>query len=122
MTYIQNEYPMNLVPCHNDLKLNNFLKNCFEVFLLDWEYSGMCDLYFDLVNFVMTNTLNVDEEALFLNKYIKESQIVFNDEKYLLYKICTDYLWIHWHLIKFANSQNIVYNEKNGKNVLIEHY
>ena len=72
MTYIQNKYPMNLVPCHNDLKLNNFLKNCFEVFLLDWEYSGMCDLYFDLVNFVMTNTLNVDEEALFLNNHGKQ--------------------------------------------------
>ena len=107
------KYPKQLVPCHGDPKLNNFLfsKDC--LYLIDWEYSGMADCYFDLVNLVMTNNLNSEQESLCLEMYEQCSGEKIIREKYLLYKVITDYLWLYWHLIKFNQGQMVDYNRKS---------
>lgn len=105
------KYPAKEVPCHIDPKLSNFLISDNELFLIDWEYSGMADLYFELANFALTNELNDYEEQIFLNSYFKVSNISFNRKKYYFYKIITDYLWIYWHLIKLHQRENIEYNK-----------
>ena len=108
-------YSNELVPCHVDPKLENFLLTNYQIYLIDWEYSGMADVYFELANFTLTNNLNLEEEKMFLANYIQMSKIKFIEEKYILYKIATDYLWIFWHLIKLEQKQNIEYNEKKWK-------
>ena len=42
--------PAPLRPCHNDLLNANFLIGD-RIYLLDWEYAGMGDIFFDLANF-----------------------------------------------------------------------
>ncbi|MFN8021603.1 MAG: phosphotransferase [Acidimicrobiales bacterium] len=42
--------PMPLVPCHNDLLPGNVLFDDGRVWLLDFEYAGMNDVFFDLGN------------------------------------------------------------------------
>src|SRR5205085_7172549 len=44
--------PLPPCPCHNDLLNENFLREAVsgELRLLDWEYAGMGDRYFDLGN------------------------------------------------------------------------
>lgn len=111
MKYLFKKYPKILVPCHIDPKLNNFLKKDKQLFLIDWEYSGMSDLYFELANFTLTNNLNNEEEEIFIKTYCRVSSIKFIKEKYLLYKFATDYLWIYWHLIKCQQNSMIEYNE-----------
>lgn len=111
MKYLFKKYPKILVPCHIDPKLNNFLKKDKQLFLIDWEYSGMSDLYFELANFTLTNNLNNEEEEIFIKTYCRVSGIKFIKEKYLLYKFATDYLWIYWHLIKCQQNSMIEYNE-----------
>lgn len=53
-------------PCHNDLLPANFLvRPDGGLCLLDWEYAGMNDRYFDLGNFAVNNELDsAGEEAL----------------------------------------------------------
>lgn len=111
MQYLFREYPKKLVPCHIDPKLNNFLKKGRQLYLIDWEYSGMADLYFELANFTLTNNLTPEEEKIFIDAYCKASGIEFIREKYLLYKFATDYLWIYWHLIKCQQNSMVEYNE-----------
>lgn len=112
---LKNNYKETLVPCHVDPKLSNFLLTDTKTYLIDWEYSGMADEYFELANFTLTNELNEEEEKLFLENYVQLSKIDFIKEKYILYKIATDYLWIFWHLIKLYQNQNIEYNERKWK-------
>jgi thiamine kinase-like enzyme len=57
------------VPCHNDLLAANFLHSNAGIRLVDWEYAGMGDRYFDLGNFAVNNELGHDEEIAFLDAY-----------------------------------------------------
>jgi thiamine kinase-like enzyme len=57
------------VPCHNDLLAANFLHSAEGIRLVDWEYAGMGDRYFDLGNFAVNNELGPDEEVAFLDAY-----------------------------------------------------
>ena len=41
--------------CHNDLLNANFLQDGERIWLLDWEYAGMNDRYFDLGNLAINN-------------------------------------------------------------------
>jgi thiamine kinase-like enzyme len=51
--------------CHNDLLAANFLRTADGLLLLDWEYAGMNDRYFDLGNFAVNNHLDrAGDEAL----------------------------------------------------------
>jgi thiamine kinase-like enzyme len=46
------------VPCHNDLLAANFLEDGEVIHLLDWEYAGMGDRFFDLGNFAANQELD----------------------------------------------------------------
>ena len=64
-------------PCHDDLLNLNWLDEDVpgeigEVRLLDWEYAGMGDFFFDLGNFSHHHRLNDDQVRLFLQEYFGE--------------------------------------------------
>jgi len=56
-------------PCHNDLLPANFVHDGAHLRLVDWEYAGMGDPYFDLANFAVNNELDEDGEAELLTAY-----------------------------------------------------
>jgi len=61
-------------PCHNDLLNLNWLDeevagDIGEIRLLDWEYAGMGDIFFDLGNFSHHHRLNEEQIRLFLTSY-----------------------------------------------------
>jgi aminoglycoside phosphotransferase (APT) family kinase protein len=39
--------------CHNDLLASNFINNGSEMRIIDWEYGGLGDRFFDLGNFAV---------------------------------------------------------------------
>ena len=45
------------MPCHNDLLTANFLDDGERLRILDWEYAGMGDRFFDLANFASHHDL-----------------------------------------------------------------
>lgn len=64
-------------PCHNDLLNLNWLDeevpgDIGELRLLDWEYAGMGDIFFDLANFSHHHRLNDNQVRLLLQEYFGE--------------------------------------------------
>lgn len=57
------------VPCHNDLLAANFIRSPRGIRIVDWEYAGMGDRYFDLGNFAVNNELDEACEAELLGAY-----------------------------------------------------
>jgi thiamine kinase-like enzyme len=60
------------VPCHNDLLAGNFLRGAQRIWIVDWEYAGMGDRYFDLANFAINNELGEARHAELLGDYFSE--------------------------------------------------
>jgi thiamine kinase-like enzyme len=63
--------PEPAVPCHNDLLNANFLDDG-QVRIVDWEYAGMGDRFFDLANLSVNHDFGVDEDRLLLAAYFGE--------------------------------------------------
>jgi thiamine kinase-like enzyme len=60
------------VPCHNDLLAANFIWDGERVRIVDWEYAGMGDRYFDLANFSINNELSERQQEALLEAYFGE--------------------------------------------------
>jgi thiamine kinase-like enzyme len=65
--------PYRPVPCHNDLLNLNFLDEGGEVKILDWEYAGMGDVFFDLGNFSHHHEFTDEMELVELQSYFGEA-------------------------------------------------
>src|SRR6266545_3374837 len=63
------EAPAELRPCHNDLLNANFIDDGERIRIVDWEYAGMGDPFFDLGNFSVNHDLSADEDAILLEAY-----------------------------------------------------
>ncbi|MFL5725760.1 MAG: phosphotransferase [Chloroflexota bacterium] len=61
--------PIELRPCHNDLLNANFIDDGGRIRIVDWEYAGMGDPFFDLGNFSVNHGLTPDEDTLLLAAY-----------------------------------------------------
>lgn len=56
-------------PCHNDLWGPNLIDDGDRVRILDWEYAGMGDVYFDLANFAIHHAFTDAEDEALLKEY-----------------------------------------------------
>lgn len=61
--------PLQTHPCHNDLLNGNFIDDGTRIRILDWEYAGMGDLFFDLGNFAVQHDFNNEQEEILLRAY-----------------------------------------------------
>ena len=61
--------PIDLRPCHNDLLNANFIDDGERIRIVDWEYAGMGDPFFDLGNFSVNHDLAPDEDRILLEAY-----------------------------------------------------
>jgi thiamine kinase-like enzyme len=61
--------PVELRPCHNDLLNANFIDDGVRVRIVDWEYAGMGDPFFDLGNFSVNHGLSAEEDEELLADY-----------------------------------------------------
>ena len=60
--------PQPLVPCHNDLLNANFLDDG-AIRIVDWEYAGMGDRFFDLANFSVNHEFGVEDDRRLVAAY-----------------------------------------------------
>jgi len=61
--------PLTLRPCHNDLLNGNFIDDGTRIRILDWEYAGMGDIFFDLGNFAIQHEFNDEQDEILLKAY-----------------------------------------------------
>lgn len=66
--------PQRLTPCHNDLLASNFIDDGQVIRILDWEYAGMGNVFFDLGNFAVNQSLDDERCALLLREYFGEAR------------------------------------------------
>jgi len=61
--------PMPMAPCHNDLLESNFLLRKGHIWIVDHEYAGMGDPFFDLGNLSINNALSDGAQERLLELY-----------------------------------------------------
>jgi thiamine kinase-like enzyme len=98
-----NTRPLTLNPCHNDLLNGNFLLSEW-LYLLDWEYAGMGDLFFDLANFSNNHELSTEEAHWFLNFYFGEDTHQ-NVAHLNIMRIMSDFREAMWGLVQIGISK-----------------
>ncbi|MFA6667635.1 MAG: choline/ethanolamine kinase family protein, partial [Bacilli bacterium] len=101
--------PMTL--CHNDLVKDNLLFKFSNVILIDWEYAGMNNPYFDLASFVSENNLNEKQEEYFLQKYFGYKYNNIKKKRVDLFISFEDILFYYWALFLEAKRHDEIYNK-----------
>jgi len=61
--------PQARVPCHNDLLNANLLAEGDRVRIVDWEYAGMGDRFFDLANLSVNHGFEAEQDEALLAAY-----------------------------------------------------
>ena len=61
-------------PCHNDLLNANFIDDGERLRIVDWEYAGMGDPFFDLANFSINHELDAEGRAVLLAAYTGDAR------------------------------------------------
>jgi thiamine kinase len=74
--------------CHNDLVRGNLLYDT-SITVLDWEYAGMGNIYFDLATVVLDNRLSADQEHWFLECYFGTIRPEYRD-----HLACMKRIWL----------------------------
>jgi thiamine kinase-like enzyme len=67
------EHPIPDRPCHNDLLSANFLRTDDGIAIVDYEYAGMGDPFFDLGNLSVNNEFDDDHDHALLERYFGEA-------------------------------------------------
>ena len=90
-------------PCHNDLLNANFLLDGDHVWIVDYEYGGMGDLFFDLGNLSINNGLSPRAQELLLRAYFGEVTNVHRARLQLM-RIMSDFREAMWGVVQQAIS------------------
>jgi thiamine kinase-like enzyme len=93
------------VACHNDLLSENFIVDAAgKMWIIDWEYGGMTDPFFDLGDFIMEHPFSREEERLISATYCGE----MNEGRFgrmMLHKSVSGVWWAVWAMIQKTVSQ-----------------
>ena len=92
------------VPCHNDLLCANVLGDGEHLALVDWEYAGMNDRFFDLGNLAVNNELSEDDERLLLEAYFGEPATERRFAALRLMRLMSDVREAMWGVVQAAAS------------------
>jgi len=91
--------PLPARPCHNDLLSDNFLRGTDGFWLVDYEYSGMGDPFFDLGNLSINNGLSeASQETLLRLTFGEPTQA--HRARLQLMRIMSDYREAMWGVIQ----------------------
>ena len=91
--------PMPLRPCHNDLLDANFLLRDGHVWVVDHEYAGMGDPFFDLGNLSINNSLSDDAQERLLALYF-EAPTDAHRARLKLMRIMSDFREAMWGVVQ----------------------
>ena len=83
---------VELVPCHNDLLAGNIIlaRESGRVMLVDWEYAGMGNRWFDLGNLSVNNDFLPSTDNRLLRAYLGEPPSQAHRAKLALMRVMSD--------------------------------
>ena len=89
-----------LAACHNDVLSENFIHDDDgKMWIIDWEYGGMNDPYFDLGDICVEHPLTPGQEEILLKTYcgeLSEGRL----SRMRLHKLSADVWWGMWGMIQ----------------------
>ena len=97
---------VHLVSCHNDTVPENFIISNGQMYLIDWEYSGMNEKEWDIGAFCLECNFSKQETKEFIDVYFEGKATKENKMKVLIYQICQDFLWSLWTILKEENGED----------------
>ena len=90
--------------CHNDLLNANFIDDGERMRIVDWEYAGMGDRFFDLANFSINHELDDAQSRRLLSAYA--GALHEEDERALvLMRFMSDFREAMWGVVQAAVSE-----------------
>jgi thiamine kinase-like enzyme len=92
-------------PNHNDLLAANFLQAPGNVVIVDWEYSGMGDPFFDLGNFAVNNELDESDGDRLLEAYFREAATQRRRAALNLFRFMSDFREAMWGVVQTSVSE-----------------
>ena len=93
------------VACHNDLLTANFLYDGTRARIVDWEYAGMGDRYFDLGNLSVNNGFTEADDERLLAAYWGEPCTDRRFAALRLMRIMSDFREAMWGVVQGAISE-----------------
>ena len=97
------KHPLPDRPCHNDLLNANFLLDGDHVWIVDYEYGGMGDLFFDLGNLSINNGLTAEAQETLLHLYFGDVTEAHRGRLQLM-RIMSDFREAMWGVVQQAIS------------------
>jgi thiamine kinase-like enzyme len=95
--------PTRTVPCNNDLLAANFLDDGDRVWLIDYEYSGNNDAFFELGNTVAECGFSPEQTDAWVEAYVG-APTSSDLARVRLQSLCSCYGWALWGFIQAAAS------------------
>jgi thiamine kinase-like enzyme len=92
-------------PAHNDLLTANFLHDGERIMIVDWEYAGMGDPFFDLGNFTVNNELDDADEERLLEAYFGEPATPRRRAALKLFRFMSDFREAMWGVVQTSVSE-----------------
>jgi thiamine kinase-like enzyme len=92
-------------PCHDDLLAANFLHDGERLMIVDWEYAGMGDRFFDLGNFAVNNELDEAGDERLLEAYLGEPATGRRRAALKLYRYMSDLREAMWGVVQTSVSE-----------------
>jgi thiamine kinase-like enzyme len=93
------------LPCHNDLLTANFLHDGERIVIVDWEYDGMGDPFFDLGNFAVNNELEDADEERLLAAYFGDEATPRRRAALKLFRFMSDFREAMWGVLQTSVSE-----------------
>ena len=98
-----------LVLCHQDLNPQNLIFTKKGIKLIDWEYAGLNECYFDIASLIVEFNFTPKEEKLFLAHYFKRG---YSKKKLYSFKLNYTTLCIQWFSKRKKQNEKILYKKR----------
>jgi thiamine kinase-like enzyme len=97
--------PIELRPCHNDLLSGNLIDDGRRIRIVDWEYAGMGDPFFDLGNLSVNNGLDETANARLLAAYAGGEPRPDQHARLVLMQVVSDFREAMWGVLQQGISE-----------------
>jgi hypothetical protein len=94
---------MPLAPCHNDPWPGNLLDTGTNIYIIDWEYSGMNDPVWDLGDLSVEAGFGPEQDQAMMEAYYGGPAPATLYSRLALYKTISDFHWSLWAMVQHAS-------------------
>lgn len=94
--------PPKLAPCHNDTLAENFMYDGQVMRVIDWEYSGMNDGFYDVACVIVENEMNAENENALVAAYVGGEPTEEQKARTLINKFLVNTHWSIWSLVQIC--------------------